>query len=435
MDEKEYQVGIYCRLSKDDSHSDESVSIGTQRSILEEYCRDKGYHIQKIYIDDGFSGSNFQRPAFQNMLEDIGCGSINMILTKDLSRLGRDYIMTGYYTDIFFPEKGIRYIALSDGFDSDRDDNDIAPFKNILNDMYAREISKKIKHAKRQRAKGGNFVGSYAPYGYKKCSDNHNKLEPDEQAAEVVRLIFQLALQGMGTVEIAAKLETWNIMPPRVYKEMQGIHSFQRYSKSSVDYHWCPASVQQILKNRTYLGELIYQKYEVLNYKTGKRGKVPEERQIIIQNAHSALIRRSDFDEVQRIIRSHRCPSKESRSNIFRGLLYCKECGHSLSIAHRKLSSREEDSYRCMNHYYHPEVCRQTHCIYHNMLSEYVLEQIKSFAKSMKRRKVKTPIASLAEIDELTHDILNLVIRRIEIGHISKKTKSAQVIKIDWKLV
>ena len=165
---KTYRAGLYCRLSKDDELRTESTSIGTQRSIMTDYCLEHGYEIVNVYVDDGFSGLNFNRPGFQNLLEDIDRNKINLVITKDLSRLGRDYIMTGYYSEIFFPSKDVRYIAIADGFDSLNASNEIAPFKNILNDMYARDISRKVKNAKRQRARNGCLIASHAPYGYVK---------------------------------------------------------------------------------------------------------------------------------------------------------------------------------------------------------------------------------------------------------------------------
>ena len=162
-----YDAGLYLRLSQEDDQRGESVSIGTQRMILTDYCQKEGYRVHKVYIDDGYSGMNFDRPGFQEMLEDIEHGEINMVVTKDLSRLGRDYIMTGYYSEIYFQSMGVRYIAIADNFDSSKGGNDIAPFKNILNDMYARDISNKIKNAKRARARQGFFIGSQTPYGYR----------------------------------------------------------------------------------------------------------------------------------------------------------------------------------------------------------------------------------------------------------------------------
>ena len=201
-----YRTALYCRLSKDDDQSGESISIGTQRAILEDYCRERGYPIHKVYIDDGYSGTNFNRPGFQELLDDVERGVVNLVITKDLSRLGRDYIMTGYYSEIYFPSKGVRYIAVADNFDSLKNDNDIAPFKNILNDMYARDISRKIKNAKRQRAKNGLQRLAQPPYGYRMNPDAPSRLIIDPEPAEVVRLIFSLTLEGMGQIAITKEL-------------------------------------------------------------------------------------------------------------------------------------------------------------------------------------------------------------------------------------
>ena len=209
-----YRADLYCRLSKDDDQDGESISIGTQRSILIDYCVAHQYEIHKIYVDDGYSGLNFDRPGFQALLSDIESGAVNLVITKDLSRLGRDYIMTGYYSEIYFPSKGVRYIAIADDFDSLKQDNDIAPFKNILNYLYARDISRKIRNAKRQRAKQGLFIGSQTPYGYTKDPINRNHLIVDPEAAYVVTMIFSLAEHGLGNVAIAKELEARQIVTP-----------------------------------------------------------------------------------------------------------------------------------------------------------------------------------------------------------------------------
>ena len=210
-----YHAALYCRLSKDDDQSGESVSIRTQRAILEDYCRNQEYPIHKVYIDDGYSGTNFNRPGFQELLDDVERGTVNLVITKDLSRLGRDYIMTGYYSEIYFPCKGVRYIAVADNFDSLKNDNDIAPFKNILNDMYARDISRKIKNAKRQRAKNGLQRLAQPPYGYRMNPDTPSRLIIDSEPAEVVRLIFSLTLEGMGQIAIEKSLPQEKSSPRR----------------------------------------------------------------------------------------------------------------------------------------------------------------------------------------------------------------------------
>lgn len=436
QESKQYTTGLYLRLSKDDEQQGESVSIGTQRSILIDYCHRMGYAIYKIYVDDGYSGMNFNRPAFQEMLEDIQLGRINLVITKDLSRLGRDYIMTGYYSEIYFPSVGVRYIALADDFDSLKGSNEIAPFKNILNDMYARDISKKVKHAKHQQARKGQFIGGQAPYGYRKDPNNKHQLVVDPEAAGVVRLIFSLAEEGLGNIAIAAQLKVRKITAPSVYKYQ---HGDKRFSKcASIDegvfYNWCYGTVGQILNNRVYLGELTSLKTETTNCKTKQRVSVPAESRIVTPNAHQPIISQEQFDAVRQIRSAHNCAANAGRFNLFRGKLFCECCGHPLTISKKQLLDRTADIYFCMYHYQHPEICPKTHRVYHEMLYPYVLQQIRLFAKSMKHRKVNSPIGEYATVEELTPKMLDDVIERIEIGHVRKKSKPGNVIQIYWKL-
>lgn len=426
-----YHAGLYCRLSKDDDQQGESVSIANQRSILSSYCKERGYDIYDVYIDDGYSGLNFERPGFQRMLVDIKCGKINLILTKDLSRLGRDYIMTGYYSELYFPAQGVRYIALNDNFDSSSSENDIAPFKNILNDMYAKDISRKIKSARRQQAKDGKYIGSQAPYGY---VIRDHKLIIDPEAAKVVQLIFELTCQGLGEVEICKQLEQRKIESPGYYKERCGELKSSYYHDRQRPYYWCTANINKIVNDQVYLGKLVSLKSETVNYKTKHRVATKPEQRFVTPNAHEPIISPEQFNAAKLVKKSHRCPAKMHRDNIFRGLLYCDCCGHPLSIAHKKLTYREEDLYRCMHHHYHPEACPKTHAIYHSMLYPYVLSQVKAFAKSMRRRRIQSSLTELGEISELTPVILKRVIERIEVGHVSRKSTPAKVVRIYWKL-
>lgn len=431
-----YIAGLYCRLSKDDEQRGESVSIGTQKSILTDYCREHQYAIYKIYVDDGYSGVNFDRPGFQELLADVARGVINMVITKDLSRLGRDYIMTGYYSEVFFPSEGVRYLALADDFDSLKGGNEIAPFKNILNDMYARDLSKKIKNAKHQQAKQGKFIGGQTPYGYQKDPDNKHRLIVDREAAEVVRLIFSLAEQGLGNIAIASELRFRQIVAPSVYKFQRGDEKFARYPavKDGDSYGWSYGTIGQILNNRVYTGELISLKTEITSYKTKKHTPVPPERQIVTPNAHEAIISETQFQNVQNVRSGHYCPGNGKRFNLFRDKLFCECCGHPLTISKKQLKHREADIYFCMYHYKHPDVCPKTHRVYHETLYTYVLQQIQAFARSMKRRKLNSPIKEYANIEELTPEILDDVIERIEIGHVTYKSRPGNVIQIYWRL-
>ncbi len=436
MQNTTYRAGLYLRLSKDDDIDGESLSIGTQRAILTDYCNANQFEIHKIYVDDGFSGMNFARPGFQELLEDVECGAINMVITKDLSRLGRDYIMTGYYSEIYFPSKGVRYIAVADHFDSTRKDNEIAPFKNILNEMYARDLSVKIKAAKHQRAKQGLFIGSQAPYGYTRAPDNKNQLIVDPEAAEVVRLMFSLAERGLGNVAIATELKARGIVAPSAYKYLRGDTRFANHpAVRKGDYcDWCHSTIGQMLNDTVYTGDLTSLKTETVNCKTKQRVPVPAGRRIVTPNAHEAIISREQFDRIKLVRAGHGCLANMHRENLFRGKLFCECCGHPLTISRKQLKERVTDIYLCMYHYSHPDVCPKTHRVYHDMLYPYVLQQVRAFAKSIKRRKVNSAIKDYADIQELTPEVLAATIERIEISHVRYNSKPGSVIHIYWKL-
>lgn len=431
-----YHAGLYLRLSQEDDQKGESISIGTQRAILTDFCNEHGYRIHKIYIDDGFSGTNFERPGFRALLEDVERGAVNMVITKDLSRLGRDYIMTGYYSEIFFQAKGVRYIALADEFDTQKGGNEIAPFKNILNDMYARDVSKKIRNAKRQRAKQGLFVGAQTAYGYQKDPRRKSHLIIDPEAAENVVRIFSMAAEGMGNVAIAHELEARRILTPAAYKYQQGDTRFANYRPVATGnyYAWNPGTVGQMLSNRIYLGELTSLKTETTNHKTKQRASVPPERRIVTPNAHEAIISQELFDTVRGIRSERKCSANTRRENLFRGKLFCECCGHPLAISRKQLLHGEADIYLCMHNYLRPDECPKTHRVYHEMLYPYVLQQIQTFAKSMKRRKVNSPLKDYSDITELTPEILDRAVERIEIGHVRKNSRPGTVIQIYWKL-
>lgn len=431
-----YRAGLYCRLSKDDETLGESVSIGTQRAILTDFCLEHGFSVVEVYVDDGYSGLNFDRPGFQRLLEDVITQKINMVITKDLSRLGRDYIMTGYYSEIFFQSKGVRYIAVADDVDSLKGNNEIAPFKNILNDMYARDISKKVKNAKRQRAKQGAFIGSHAPFGYQKDPDNKGQLIIDPEAAEIVRHIFSLADSGLGNVAIAKQLQQEKCLTPSFYKFLKGDFRFSNYStvRNKTPYVWSASTIGKILTDRVYIGELTALKTETINCKTKQRNPTPAERRIVTINAHKPIVSQELFNNIQVLRSQRRCPAYAQRDNIFRGILFCECCGHPLTISRKKLLHRNADIYFCAYHYRNREVCPKTHRVYHEMLYPYVLQQIQNFAKSMKRRKVNSPIKEYASIEELTPEVLDNVIERIEIGHVTRRSKPGNVIQIYWKL-
>lgn len=263
-----------------------------------------------------------------------------------------------------------------------------------------------------------------------------NRLIIDSVAAGTVRRIYSLAESGLGDVAIAAQLETECYLTPSVYKFRQGDKRFANYSavKNQTPYAWCPSTVGKILTDRVYLGELTSLKIEVVNCKTKQRNTVPQENRIITLDAHKAIISQEQFDHVQQLRSSRNCPANARRENIFRGLLFCEYCGHPLTISRKQLLYRDADIYFCAHHFRKPEECPKTHRIYHEMLYPYVLQQIQNFAKSMKRRKINTSLSAYTEIQDLTPEILNGVIERIEIGHVTGKSRPGNIIHIYWKL-
>ena len=286
-----YRTALYCRLSKDDEQIGESTSIETQRLMLTRFCHENQLAIVDYYVDDGFSGLTYDRPDFLRLIDDIETGLIDLIITKDLSRLGRDYIMTGYLADIYFSRMGVRYIAIDDGIDTQRANNDIAQFKNIMNDMYAKDISRKIKSAKRQRAYRGMYITAQTPYGYKVDPQDHNHLVIDDEVVNVVRLFFDLALAGNTLSAIAKELKCKKIINPAVYKAQQGDTRFSAYLNKDANEQitWNTCTLAKMLHDPVYIGHMVNHKCEVVSYKTKERRRVPKEEQIVVENTHEAI--------------------------------------------------------------------------------------------------------------------------------------------------
>ena len=377
-----YRAAIYCRLSKDDEQAGESVSIETQKMMLQDFCQERGFPIYDIYADDGYSGLNFNRPDFLRMLGDIDSGKVNLVITKDLSRLGRDYIQTGYYTDIYFSQKRVRYIALNDGIDTDRDDNDIAPFKNILNDMYAKDLSRKVKAAKRLRACKGYYISSQTPYGYRVDPKDRNHLIVDPEAAAVVKEIYRLALAGSSLKQISGILTQRRILKPGVYKAQNGDSRFLRYCKTNEDsYAWCYQTVRAILHDRVYTGAIVNHRTEITNYKTKETVRIPKEEHIVVPDRHEALVSEADYERVQTIIHQRHRPRKHNFDNVFKDLSFCAECGHRMTLMMKPLKSGLTPMLRCTNHFINPEQCKHYHYIYFEDLYEEVFQRLQELEK------------------------------------------------------
>jgi len=406
-----YNTALYLRFSRDDGQTCDSSSIESQRMLLEKYGRDNGYKVYDVYVDDGYTGLNFDRPGFRRMLRDIEDGKVNLVITKDQSRLGRDYIQTGYYTEIYFADRNVRYIAINDGADTAKPENaDFMPFRNIINNMYSKDISRKTKSAKRQRALNGLFINSCAPYGYKKDPNNHNKLIIDGEAAETVREIFRLALEGKGQTVIARMITAKCVLIPSAYKTSQGLKGFSnrchRPQTADYEYDWSYNTVLTILRNRVYCGDIVNRKSEVTNYKTGKTVAVPKDKRIIVENMHEPIIGRDDFERVQQLITVRYMPPKYREENIFRGLLFCAECGRRMSLSHQTIKTahntfQRKPVYRCRTSNRFPSECLHRNYIYYDSLYEQILLAVQRMSAlvSAKGEAVKSAITLTAKDD------------------------------------
>lgn len=379
-------TALYCRLSKDDGTNSESLSIGTQKDMLMSFAKQNGFTNCKYYVDDGYSGTTSDRPAFQRMLDDIREGRIGIVITKDQSRLGRNHIETGTYMEIFFPEHGVRYIAINDGYDSDEQDHmDIAPFRNIINEMYAKDTSRKIKSALRTRKMNGKYIATTPPFGYMKDPEDHNHLVIDPETAPIVDYIFTMAEEGLGLHSICKRLHDEQYLKPCFYKR----EMFERFADEDRMYDWDSAYVSQILHNPTYCGHLVVDSKPTVSMKSRKRRYIPFEDRVTIEDTHEAIIFQDRWDNVQRIISSRASSfntEKTDYDNIFRGVLRCADCGRTMlvKVEHRRLRSNVIDqTFYCCSSYrkYGKKYCK-AHNLEARTLHEAVLADIKAHAEA-----------------------------------------------------
>ena len=329
---------LYLRLSRDDDNRGESESIQNQRALLREYAARQGFSVIEEYIDDGWSGTSFDRPRFQDMLRDMEQHRFDIVLVKDLSRLGRDYIQTGRYLELVFPEHGVRLIAVNDGIDTARADTDLAPFRNVVNEMYARDASRKIRSALHAKMQAGKFIGNFAPYGYQKDPKDKNHLIPDAHAAAVVRQIFTWAAAGKRPAEIARALNERGEPPPAVYRCQ--IHPGLDPADYSRHREWTSVGVSRILQDVVYLGHIAQGKTGKISFKSKKTQEKQPDEWIVVQNQHEPLVSQQTFDAVQRQRASRRCGRKGGFENLFSGLAFCADCGKAMStVGTRKKGS------------------------------------------------------------------------------------------------
>lgn len=395
--EKSYYAALYMRLSKDDDRAGESASITTQKKMLRAFAKENGFFVYGEYIDDGYSGTNFNRPDFIRMLSDIEAKRVNLVITKDLSRLGRDYISAGQYTEIYFPEHGVRYIAINDGYDSISPYNDIAPFKNIINEMYARDISKKIRSAITTKMKEGNFIGSFAPYGYQKDPEDKNHLLVDPAAAPVVQKMFELAGENLPPGKIAQFFNEQGVAPPSLYRCMANSQLDPNgYSKRK---EWTSSGICKMLKNMVYLGHSAQGKTSKVSFKSRTTLSKPPEDWYIVKNTHEPIVTQDVYDRAQRRCAARRAPPNRGFQNIFSGIAKCMDCKKNMSTS----SGKGGTSYLVCGRYklYGKKECTN-HLIDYGTLYDIVLRDIKKqiILDETKKRAVLSSLCCLLEEKE-----------------------------------
>lgn len=373
-----YNADIYLRLSREDGDKAESDSITNQKELILEFLKSKeDIRIHAVRVDDGYSGVNFERPAFQKMLEDIKTGIVNCVVTKDLSRFGRNHIETGKYIEKIFPYMGVRFIAINDNYDSIINDAQvnhiILPFKNLINDAYCRDISIKIRSNLEVKRKRGDFVGSFAPYGYKKSKEDKNKLEIDEEAAEVVRSIFNLYLQGNNAYKIAEKLNKNNILTPMDYKKENG-SAFYTGFKKNLKSQWTHMNIRRILGNPVYAGTLVQGKETTPNYKVKKKIKRDQSKWSRAENAHEAIMPLVDFLTAQKQLQMDtRTGIAKEKVYCLSGIVKCGGCGANMVRKTVPSGKRKFIYYVCGSHKGNKDLC-SPHSINAEALEESVLK-------------------------------------------------------------
>ena len=446
---KKHELGtaaLYCRLSRDDNIDSESNSIQNQRKILQKAAKDKGYTDTVFFVDDGITGTTMKRPGFQKMLTAIEAGYISAVFVKDLSRLGRNYIEVGKLTEEFFPLHDIRLVAVSDGVDSDEGEDDFTPFKNIMNEYYAKDISKKRRIVNKMKGNAGVPL-SPPPYGYIKNPDDPRFWVVEPEAAEVVRRIYRMALEGYGLAEIAARLAADGVVNPTYYWRSRG--TSRGGSKSTVEpTKWGHTTVKKILTLQEYCGDVINFKSYSKSYKMKKRIENPEENRAIFLNVHEAIIDRQTWEKVQALQKGTRRkkPTVTQEPSVFSGLLKCPECGGNLNF-HFNQNNHDIKFFSCQNHNSGYRKCSKTHYIRLDFLEQVVLYEVKrlacfaseyenDFIKAMIGRSAKaaenTALRKQRELDALTarDRELDMLFERLYEDNVAGKIDDARFAKM-----
>ena len=380
-------TALYPRLSHEDELQGESNSISNQKRILETYAKQNGFSNLRWYTDDGYSGANFQRPGFQAMLADIEAGKVGTVIVKDMSRLGRNYLQVGMYTEMIFPQKGVRFIAINDGVDSAQGENDFAPLRNIFNEWLVRDTSKKIKAVKRSKGMSGKPITSKPVYGY--LMDEDENFIIDEEAAPVVRQIYSLCLAGNGPTKIARMLTEQQIPTPGTL-EYRRTGSTRRYHPG-YECKWATNTVAHILENREYTGCLVNFKTDKVSYKLKHSVENPPEKQVIFENHHEPVIDRETWERVQELRRQRKRPNRYDEVGLFSGILFCADCGSVMYQQRYQTDKRRQDCYICGSYKKRTRDCT-AHFIRTDLLTAGVTENLRkitSYAAKHEARFMK----------------------------------------------
>lgn len=386
----DYQVGLYIRLSKEDENEGPSESVTNQKSLLDEFVKERRLSVYDTYIDDGWSGTSFDRPDFKRLISDIDAKKVNMVITKDLSRLGRDYSKIGDYLDHYFPEHRVRYISLLDNYDNGVESvaDDVMPFHALMNDMYAKDISKKIKSVKHDKQRKGLFIGGKPLYGYK-MAEEKNKIVIDEEAAPMVRRIFGMALEGLSCRQIAARLNVEKVPTPATYA---GLNQGRTGPYTGM---WSSERISNMLQNETYIGNMVQGRSKKINYKSKKCVRQPRERWIVVEGTHEPLIDREPFDKVQQLLGSRKTTRSRTYDFLLKGLIYCHECGYPLAVINRPNAKGEDCLYfvcRTYQRFTKAGVCT-CHSIKEETVTNAVLQKVREVCGQYLQAEKLMPIA------------------------------------------
>ena len=423
-------TALYCRLSQEDENKGDSNSIQNQRAILEKYAKDNGFENIQIFVDDGYSGVSFNRPDFQRLLEMMEQGKVATLITKDLSRLGRNYIEVGNYTEILFPRWNVRYIAINDNYDSlYSEGNEFAPFKNLFNEWFARDTSKKIRAVLKAKAERGERVSTQIPYGYKKDPDVKGHLLIDEETAPIVRRIFELCAQGMGPTNIGNVLSKDMVFKPTFYRyHRQGVYG--TITDTDKPYGWTSETVSDILRNEVYLGHTINCRTRVISYKDKRQVDVPKSEQYRFENTHEAIIDQETWDAVQKVREGKRRRNNMGELDKYSGLLYCADCGSKLYFVRGKSIKPSDYNFICSRYRKHigEQLCT-AHRIREVALDEIILEEIRRityYARTKTREFVefinkKSSSENRRELTAKTNELAKLEKRNAELNTLFKR--------------